>query len=100
MRYGPYDYNASTSNGYYTISREVRAAVCNGWYATVGFDNWAEQNTCPKGWGKNKWHHSDDRYTVQYAQGYVNDNSKPIYSTVTKYRDTVYNYTAGRIAKA
>ena len=57
-------------------------------------------NPCPKGWGKNKGRYPNDYYSVSCAQGFYRDGGTPIYNTVTKYRDTVYNYTAGRIAKA
>ena len=62
--------------------------------------NWIKQNTCPKGWGKGWYVRGSARYHVSAAQGYDKYGGSPIYSTVTKYRDTVYNYTAGRIAKA
>ena len=97
---GSDDYYDNTMNGKSFCSQMswvdgAYSAICAGplwgpWY----------EGSCPKGWGRNKYKHPDDTYTVQNAQGYVNDNSTPIYNTVTKYRDTVYNYTAGRIAKA
>ena len=78
------------------INSKYYTAICpSGHYSD---SDWYD-NPCPKGWGKNNDRYPDDTYSVRNAQGYVK-NSKPIYSTVTKYRDTVYNYTAGRIAKA
>ena len=70
-------------------------AVCS--HSSSG--TWHNYATCPKGWGRNKLRYPSDVYSVDCAQGYVK-NGTPVYSTVTKYRDTVYNYTAGRIAKA
>ena len=79
----------------------------SGWSAACdyGIDNDSHRErisgmSCPKGWGRSKLLYPVNSYTVYGAQGWVADTSKPSYSTVTKYRDTVYNYTAGRIAKA
>ena len=71
-------------------------AICS---TTISNSSWYS-SSCPKGWGRSKWYHPDDDYSVQNAQGYINDNSTPIYSTVTKYRDAVYNYITTRVAKA
>ena len=75
-------------------------AICDNASRTDYPDSWIKNGSCPKGWGGHQYYHPNDYYSVQSAQGYIADNKTPIYSTVTKYRDTVYNYTAGRIAKA
>ena len=98
------DYNSSTEtpNGKSFCSKmspvsSVRYdAIC-----TIPIPGYAwYEGSCPKGWGKNRDRYPSDTYSVKFAQGYIDDNKTPIYNTVTKYRDTVYNYTAGRIAKA
>ena len=72
-------------------------AICAG--GIVNDYPWYD-GSCPKGWGRSRWRYRNDSYSAQYGQGYIKNGGDPIYSTVTKYRDTVYNYTAGRIAKA
>ena len=71
------------------------SAICDN---EVSDHTWAD-NPCPKGWGKNKKRYPNDYYSVIYAQGHAK-NGVPIYSTVTKYRDAVYNYITTRVAKA
>ena len=78
------------------VDSTTYSAICDDWIIDYP---WGD-NPCPKGWGKNKGRHDSDTYSAQNAQGHINDNSTPIYNTVTKYRDTVYNYITTRVAKA
>ena len=76
---------------------DIYSAICGYW---VMSRPWAD-NLCSKGWGKNKGRHPNDYYSTWNSQGYINDGTgNPIYSTVTKYRDAVYNYITTRVAKA
>ena len=104
-----YWYNYGTSDGNYSSSATMggrsyctkMSHVGDSYVAICDIDDGKSlTGTCPKGWGRNKERYPRDYYSALNGQGFIADTSNPIYTTVTKYRDTVYNYTAGRIAKA
>ena len=95
--------NCSTKYGPYRTSwghTNVYAATCAMHSIPPEVENWQKQRTCPKGWGRRKSFYPNDTYSVSGAQGYINDNSTPVYSYITKYRDAYHNYITTRVAKA
>ena len=91
----------NTMGGKSYCSKMFRVGACYDAICAIpstGF-SWYD-GSCPKGWGKNKGRYPNGYYSVQKAQGHIADGTGPIYSTVTKYRDAVYNYITTRVAKA
>ena len=74
--------------------------MCTSEDRLVSDKTWLRERSCPKGWGRWKQWHEADQYSVYCAQGYINDRSTPVYSTVTKYNYIYHNYITTRVAKA
>ena len=81
-------------------TRDLYAAICDCvWPSTL--EAYHKNKSCPKGWGRSKYHYPSDSYSVRAAQGYNRSGtSVPVYGYVTRYRDAYYNYIAGRVSKA
>ncbi len=94
LKHGPY-----TTKEYYGAYE----AMCAGsWDDAIPAEvtKWRWSQTCPKGWGRNKYKYPNEEDTVQSGQGYsLTGVQKPVYGEVTKYRDAYHNYYGGRLAK-